>query len=140
MTRKPRSVIRTPEDLRKEKVGVHGRNREEILSALGVPFTSLPPEVDTLACLRDGSFTATVVSLDSAFAAHAENPALQVGMFVGPVVSRVFGVRKGDVALLKALNEYVENTRLSGAWQRLVVKYFGRNAVEILKSARAAQP
>jgi ABC-type amino acid transport substrate-binding protein len=52
----------------------------------------------------------------------------------------VLGVRRDDPVLLRALNEYVGNLRRSGAWQRLVVKYFGDDVIEILKSARADSP
>ena len=139
VTRKPGPVVRSAEDLKKEKVAVQmGRNREDSLTSLGVPYKTLSPETDELALLRTGAFTATVVSLEAALAARTADPGVQIGMFVGPPVSRVFAVRKQDTALLQALNAYVENTRRSGSWQRLVVKYFGPNAVDILKSARTA--
>jgi hypothetical protein len=38
--------------------------------------------------------------------------------------------------LLKALDEFLENNRRSGAWSRLVVKYFGKTALDVLKKAR----
>ena len=65
-----------------------------------------------------------------------EDPAFQIGMFVGPTESLAFGVRKDDQRLLAALNEYITNVRRSATWNRLVVKYFGPSAVEILRRAR----
>jgi membrane-bound lytic murein transglycosylase MltF len=138
VTRRPGPTVRTVAALRKLKLGIHGRNREEMLARLGVPFTDVGREADVLGLLRGGSFDATVVSLDSALVAQAGDPDLQVGMVVGDPVSRVFGVRKTDAALLAALDDYVANTRKSGAWQRLVVKYFGPRALEILKSTQTA--
>jgi len=41
--------------------------------------------------------------------------------------------------LLRRLNEYVENTRRSATWSRLVVKYFGDAAPEILRKARTTE-
>jgi ABC-type amino acid transport substrate-binding protein len=138
VTRSPAPALRTLADLRKLKVGIHGRNREEMLAQLGVAFTDVGPDADVLALLRRGSLGATVVSLDSVLTAQARDPELQVGMVVGEPVSRVFGVRKGDVALLAALDGYVANTRRSGAWQRLVVKYFGPRSLDILRTTQAA--
>lgn len=40
-------------------------------------------------------------------------------------------------ALLKALDEYIENLRRTPTWSRLVVKYFGEMAPEVLRKARA---
>jgi ABC-type amino acid transport substrate-binding protein len=45
-------------------------------------------------------------------------------------------VRKSDVALRKALNEYIENLRRTDTWSRLVVKYFGEMAPDVLRKAR----
>jgi ABC-type amino acid transport substrate-binding protein len=139
VTRTPVPPVRTVAELRKQKLGIHGRNRQEMLARLGVPFTDVGAEADVLTLLRGGSFDATVVSLDSALVAQARDPDLHVGMVVGDPVSRVFGVRKTDAALLAALNDCVANTRKSGAWQRLVVRYFGPRALEILKTQTAAR-
>jgi len=38
--------------------------------------------------------------------------------------------------LLKALDEYIENLRRTATWSRLVVKYFGEMAPDVLKKAR----
>jgi hypothetical protein len=46
-------------------------------------------------------------------------------------------VRTQDAELLLKLNEYVENLRHTTSWNRLVVKYFGETALEILRQARS---
>ena len=105
----------------------------KILKDLGVPFTTMNDTVDTLVPLRAGTISATVVSLENALLAQRKDPDLQVGMVVGPPVSRVFGVRQKDAALLREINTYLENMRRSGSWNRLVVKYFGENALGVLQ-------
>jgi len=37
---------------------------------------------------------------------------------------------------LAALNEYIANLRRTPTWSRLVVRYFGADAIEVLKKAR----
>jgi len=140
VTRKPRGPVRSAEDLKAEKFGVYGRNRGAVLANLGLPFTEVTSDPEALEQLRQGSLTATVLSFANALSARREDPSLQLGMFVGRRVSHVFGLRKEDTALLGALNEYVANMRRSGAWQRLVVEYFGDDAIQILKSSRSAEP
>ena len=55
----------------------------------------------------------------------------------GPKASLAFGVRKQDGELRGALHDCVTNLRRTPTWNRLVVKYFGDAAVEILRRARS---
>jgi hypothetical protein len=48
-------------------------------------------------------------------------------------------VRKQDAALLRALNAYIDDLRHTPTWSRLVVKYFGEKAPEILRKARSTE-
>jgi ABC-type amino acid transport substrate-binding protein len=57
-------------------------------------------------------------------------------MFVGPPGSLAYGLRKEDAALLAALDAYIENLRRTATWNRLVLKYFGESAPEVLRKAR----
>jgi hypothetical protein len=41
-------------------------------------------------------------------------------------------VRKEDAELLAALDEYVSNFRAGSSWSRLIVKYFGDQALRAL--------
>jgi hypothetical protein len=45
-------------------------------------------------------------------------------------------VRKEDTELRQALSDCIDNLRRTSTWGRLVVKYFGEAAPEILKKAR----
>jgi ABC-type amino acid transport substrate-binding protein len=141
MTRKPGKVVRTLDALKAERVGTtRGTNMAEALAQAGVPAASIDDTIPTggyADALRSGRITAAVWGVESAIASQREDPDIQLGMFLGPPGSLAYGVRKGDAALLKALNEYVENVRRTPTWSRLVVKYFGDAAPEVLKKARA---
>ena len=89
-----------------------------------------------LSTLKTRAVSAVVLGVENAIAAQREDPALQIGLFLGPLRSLAYAVRKGDAALLAALNDYIENLRRTPTWSRLVVKYFGEAAPEILRKAR----
>jgi ABC-type amino acid transport substrate-binding protein len=78
-----------------------------------------------------------VDGIEDALRLQQEDPMIQIGTFIGPPSSLAFAVRKGDAALLQALDSYVTNVRKSPTWSRLVVKYFGASAINVLKKARA---
>jgi ABC-type amino acid transport substrate-binding protein len=143
ITRKPRHVVNTLDELRKEKIAsTKGSAMIEVLEAVGVPASARDDSVPTggyVEALKAGRATAAVWGVESAIASRKEDPDLQLGMFVGPPGSLAFGVRKGDVGLLQALNEYVEGIRRTPTWSRLVVKYFGEDAPEILRKARSVE-
>ena len=140
LTRKPIGPIRTLEELRKLKVGTaKGTSVAAAVASLGIP----PQNVDDSLVpgqlpngITRGRVEAVVVGLEEAILARREDPVFQVGLFVGEAESLAYGVRKEDPELLRALDEFVRNFRRSGAWNRLVVKYLGEAAPEILKRAR----
>jgi len=143
ITRKPHRVVRTLDELRKEKIAsTKGSAMIEVLESVGVPASARDDSVPTggyVEALRTGRATAAVWGVESAIASRKEDPDLQLGMFVGPPGRLAFGVRKGDAALLAALNEYVDGIRRTPTWSRLVVKYFGEDAPEILRKARSVE-
>jgi len=140
LTRRPHRVVRTVEELRAEKVGtIKGTSMAEAIAAAAVP----PARVDDgipaggfAEALRSGRITAAVWGVESAIAAQREDPDIQIGLFLGPPSSLAYAVRKGDAALLEALNDYVTNLRRTPTWSRLVVDYFGAAALEVLRKAR----
>jgi ABC-type amino acid transport substrate-binding protein len=83
---------------------------------------------------------AVVLGVENAISAQRADPALELGLFLGPPTSLAYAVRKGDVQLLKALDDYIENLRRTPTWSRLVVKYFGEMAPDVLKKARTESP
>lgn len=138
---KPRPPIETLEQLRKEKLGViRGSSMEEAARAAGLGGDGLD---DTIApgayaeALHAGKVTAALWGVESAIALQREDPTIQLGMFLGPPGSLAYAVRKDSPALLKALDEFIDNFRRTPTWSRLVVKYFGAAAPDVLKKARA---
>lgn len=142
MTRKPHRIIKSLQELRAERVGtVKGTGMAEAVAAAGVPPSKVDDGIevggDLPAALRSGRVTAAVWGAESVIVAQREDPDIQIGMFVGKPESVAFGVRKEDTELLGALNEHIDRLHRSGAWNRLVVKYFGESALEILRKARS---
>ena len=56
-------------------------------------------------------------------------------MTVGAPGTVAWAVRKEDTALKAALDEFLANTRRSPSWSRLVVEYFGDQALAVLGRA-----
>lgn len=144
LTRKPHAVVRTVEQLRLEKVGtIKGTSMAEAIAAAGVPAANVDDAIPAGAfpeALKAGRIGAAVWGVESAMAARREDPEIELGAFLGPPGSLAYGVRNEDRALLAALNEYVENLRRTPTWSRMVVKYFGEAAPEILRQARQERP
>jgi ABC-type amino acid transport substrate-binding protein len=140
VTRKPHRAVRTVEELRQEKVTVlKGTAMGDQLLELGVPAANIDysiPAGGIPEALRAGRITCTVHDVSTAIVTQREDPEVQIGVFVGPATSYAYGVRKDTPELLKALNEYLGNVRRSPTWNRLVVKYFGPAALDVLQSAR----
>ncbi|HKC12219.1 MAG TPA: transporter substrate-binding domain-containing protein, partial [Vicinamibacteria bacterium] len=95
-----------------------------------IPTGTLP------ATLKAGRVTAVVLGIENAIDAQRQDPELQLGLFLGPPGSLAYGVRKEDTGLRQALSDYIDNLRRTPTWSRLVVKYFGEAAPEILRKAR----
>ncbi len=143
VTRRPHRVIQTVEQLRQERVAtIAGTSMAEALAGQGLPKgnidSSAPQGTRLTDLLGTRGITATVDEVAVAILRRRENPELQIGMFLGPPDSMAWGVRKTDAALLAALNEYLGNVRKTGTWSRLVVKYFGESALDILRRARGS--
>jgi ABC-type amino acid transport substrate-binding protein len=141
VTRKPAPALHDLEALKATRVGtIAGSSMEEAIRTAGIAAarvdSSIPPG-GLPAALARGQVDAVVMGVEDAIAHQRADPALQLGMFLGPPGSLAYGVRKQDVELLAALTEYVDNLRRTPSWNRLVVKYFGEAAPEILRRARA---
>jgi len=140
ITRKPRPAVITLEELRKVKIGaVKASASLESLQDAGVPPAHITEgtQEEMVDLLRSGKVDAIARAAPLAILNQREDPALQLGVFVGPPSQFAWGVRKSDTALRDALNEHLQLARRTGAWNRLVVKYFGQAAIEILKQAES---
>ena len=140
ITRKPHPAITTLKQLQAEKIGaIKGSAVLEDLLAAGVPRANIDDSItpnNILDALRAGKVTALVRSVPLAVLSQKDDPEIQLGMFLGGGSHFAFGVRKGDQTLLEALDAHIDLLNQTGQWNRLVVKYFGANAVDILKKAQ----
>lgn len=140
LTRRPAQRVATLEALRALKVGtVRGSSMAEAVARAGVPRAnvddSIPPGA-LPAALAAGRVEAVLLGIESAIAAQRADPALELGLFVGPPGSLAFGVRAADAQLRQALDRYIDNVRRTATWNRLAIKYFGESAPEVLRKAR----
>jgi ABC-type amino acid transport substrate-binding protein len=139
VTRRPHPPVASLDDLRQEKVTVlRGTSMAELLTSLKVrtAFLEKRPDVGLTPALRTGESSCLVHDVQTAISDQRSDPDLQLGMFLGAPASYAYGVRKTDHALLSALDEYLTNLRRSGAWNQLLVKYYGETAVEVLRKAK----
>ncbi len=141
VSRAPKPRIDSLEALRVARIGVvRGTSLVDVLRAAQVPPEKLDTNIasgGSLEALRVGRIDATALELADAIMAQRKDASLLLGLFVGAPSIYAFGVRKGDLALRRALDDYLFNLRLTPTWNRLVAKYFGASAAEILRRARA---
>jgi ABC-type amino acid transport substrate-binding protein len=140
VTRDPRPPLTSVEALPAETVGViPGNAWAKAVAEAGVPpaktvsFADVP---SLLQGLGGGSVTATVMSVVDFTMAKRRDPALRAGAFVGAPGSGAWGVRPSDTALRAALDAYLSGARRSGSWNRLVIRYYGQDALDVLGRAR----
>jgi polar amino acid transport system substrate-binding protein len=124
------------EELREKRIGVvNGTASVQDALAAGVPASGLV-KFDggdaAIEALRTGGIDATIRPI-SEFALSAKRvKGLRAGMVVGPSGKVAWGVRKEDARLLRALDDYLGNARRAATWNRLLVKYFGDQALDVL--------
>ena len=129
---------RTLEELRTRKVAVVAGTtwadvaREHVPDAQIVSFGRAD---EAWAALRSGTATTTVVVLSEYLSARRTRPDLVTGVFLGDKVSAAWGVRTEDAELKTSLDSYLALKHQSMGFARLVVKYFGADAMTILDRA-----
>ena len=141
VTRRPGKAVRSLDDLGATKVGtVKGTSLQDVIREAHVPAANVDDAIASgklPEALKSGRVAAIVMGVEDAIAAQQNDPAVELGLFVGPRQSRAFAVRKEAPDRLFALNDYLGNLRKTPTWNRLVVKYFGDRALEILQKAQA---
>src|SRR5262249_35565774 len=140
VTRQPHPILETLEELRKARVGTtRGSSWAEAVAAAGVPAEDVDASFSTpeegLQALREGKVGAVVMSVSWALLTKRHDPQLQIGFFVDAPSGRAWAVRKGSPGLLAAVDDFITNMRRSATWSRLVVKYYGDLALEVLRRA-----
>jgi ABC-type amino acid transport substrate-binding protein len=141
VTRKPDAPVTTLDALRSRRVGTtKGSSWSEAALAAGVTQANLDDSYATpeemLVALKAGRVKAVVMTAIWAILERRKDQDLELGLFIGPPSSVAFAVRKDCPQLRAALDDYVANLRKTATWSRLVVKYFGESALEILKKSR----
>ncbi len=140
VTLKPGPVVATSEQLRAQKLGVSpGTTWAAAVVKAGVPSARIEPCADLDACLRalgDGRITATVMDLADLLLEGRQEPRLQGGLRLGPPLSSAWGLRRGDVVLLREMNAYLARLKASPKWSQLLVKYFGDDSRRLMQRGR----
>jgi lysine/arginine/ornithine transport system substrate-binding protein len=136
VTQKPATPIRSVEELRKRKVGtIRGTTWARETLAAGVPESRVEYSPDTeplLSALAAGRVEAVVMTISDFTLALGRHPGLEAGTFLGEPSRAAWGVRKPDAQLKAELDAYIDNLRTGASWNRLVLKYFGENALTAL--------
>jgi polar amino acid transport system substrate-binding protein len=140
VTLAPRPAVASVADLASLKVGaVKGaRPAEEVVEA-GVPATSVQlfgNLDDRTQALQKGLIDAMVLPVSELAVVSRHTKGLVAGTTVGPKGKIAWAVRKGDTSLRAALDDYLTNVRRSPSWSRLIVKYFGDQALQVLGRAK----
>jgi ABC-type amino acid transport substrate-binding protein len=138
VTLPPHSAIQRVEDLRAAKIGViRGAKPAEAATEAGVKAVVGYERLDDLLrALKSNEVGAAVLPISELALAAKRVPGLEAGMAVGPAGTVAWAVRKEDTALKAALDEYLANVRRSPSWSRLVVQYFGDQALTVLGRSR----
>jgi ABC-type amino acid transport substrate-binding protein len=140
VTLPPHAPIRRIEDLRAVKVGViRGAKPAESAAEAGVKPADLvayEKMEDLLRGLKAREIGAAVLPISELALASKRVAGLQAGMTVGAPGTVAWAVRKEDTALRVSLDEYLANVRRSETWSRLVVRYFGDQALTVLGRTR----
>jgi ABC-type amino acid transport substrate-binding protein len=136
----PNPPVQTIEELRRGKVAaIRGAKPAEAVAEAGVPRASilLYDRVDDLVqALKTGQAAAAVLPVSELALASKRTPGLQAGVTVGLPGVVAWAVRKEDVALRAALDNYLASLRRGQGWSRLIVKYFGDEALSVLGRKR----
>jgi ABC-type amino acid transport substrate-binding protein len=118
---------------------IRGAKPAEAVAEAGVPASSLrlfESRDALLVALRSKQVAAVVLPVSELAIAERDFPGLQAGATVGPPGRVAWAVRKEDEALRQALDQHVTNARRGPTWGRLIVRYFGAQALTVLGRAR----
>ena len=136
VTLPPQAAIARVEDLRAAKIGViRGAKPAEAAAEAGVKPRDLvgyEKMDDLLRGLKTREVGAAVLPISELALAAKRVPGLQAGMTVGAPGTVAWAVRQEDTALRAAMDDYLANVRRSPSWSRLVVQYFGDQALAVL--------
>jgi ABC-type amino acid transport substrate-binding protein len=141
VSRRPKPKVEALGGLRAARVGVvPGTAWADAARTAGVPEGRIVELVDSnavLAALRSGAIDATVLSVADLIMSGKKDPDLQAGLRLGQPGSSAWGLRRQDSGLRAALDDYLRALRQGSSWSRLVVTYFGDDALTVVGRAEA---
>ena len=136
VTQNPAAPVNSVEELRKRTLGtIRGTTWAQETLAAGVPESQVEYFPDTeplLEALAAGRIDAVVMTISDFTLAAARHRGLEPGAFLGEASRAAWGVRKQDLKLKAEIDGYIENLRSGASWNRLIVKYFGEKALDVL--------
>ena len=134
VTLAPRPAVQSLAELKTLRVGaIHGAKPAEEAAAAGVSALSLYDTQDEMKqALKRGAIDAMVLPISELVVVSRDSAGLVAGVTVGPPGKIAWAVRKQDAALRAALDEYLGNVRRGPSWSRLLVQYFGDQALQVL--------
>jgi ABC-type amino acid transport substrate-binding protein len=139
VTLSPRPPVATLAELRSLRVGVvKGTKPAETALEAGVPaaaLTGFATREDLVDGLQRGQVLAVILPVSELAVCAKRVAGLQAGLTVGPRGKVAWAVRRQDRALRDALDRYLGNVRRGPTWSRLIVKYFGDQALSVLGRA-----
>jgi polar amino acid transport system substrate-binding protein len=140
VSQEPRAAFRSVEELASVRVGA-SRGTQPAQDALlaGVPASALrlfDTQDEMTRALRRGTIDAMILPISELVVASRDTKGLVAGVTVGPRGKVAWGVRKDDAALRATLDDYLTNVRRGPSWSRLIVEYFGDQALQVLGRSR----
>ena len=124
------STLKVGSDPRRQARG-RGRRRRS-----GTALSLFDTQDEMKQALKRGAINAMVLPISELVVVCATRPASLAGVTVGPRGKVAWAVRKQDTALRAALDEYLANVRRGPSWSRLLVQYFGDQALQVLGRGR----
>jgi polar amino acid transport system substrate-binding protein len=138
VTLAPRPAVQSLAELKTLRVGaIRGAKPAEEATAAGVSALSLfDTQEEMKQALKRGAIDAMVLPISELVVVSRDSAGLVAGVTVGPPGRVAWAVRKQDAALRAALDEYLGNVRRGPSWSRLLVQYFGDQALQVLGRGR----
>ena len=131
-----RKAVSSVAELAALRVGaIRGAKPADEAVEAGVPASVLrlfSTQEEMTAALRAGTVEAVVLPISELVVISRNAKGLVAGVTVGPPGKIAWAVRKQDPALRAALDDYLGNVRRGPSWSRLIVKYFGDQALPVL--------
>jgi ABC-type amino acid transport substrate-binding protein len=136
-------MVLTLPDLLNRNVGVvAGSSWEAVAREAGVTPSRLKSYRDVkemMTALSTGNVTAVIMAGSDMTLAMIHNPDFLCGMPLGEHQHAGWAVSKQSPVLRQKLNEFLVAAKAANIWHKLLVKYYGERATEVLKRVRESE-